>query len=206
LIAAAKTALPGLLKRQSETAERSVSSGDETEYRGAVDAVATQHREIERLQAALIGATGRAQEAREAEQRAARASLVAHVGKLLDQRIAIVARIETAIGEFVKGWHELIALSDKALTAYPNGPPPGGLALSNMELVALVSAELYRQGGTVPVTGRPQLERLPPTIPGPKCPNYLWINQPEQIPKLSTAVEQANALARSIMEGKRNAA
>jgi hypothetical protein len=206
LIAARKAELPGLLSKQNEAAEQSIASNDETEYRAAVAAVTACNTDIARLQSALVGATGRANEAREAEQRAARASLIAHVGKLLDQRVAIVAKIEGAIGELVRGWHELITLSDKALAAYPNGPPPGGLALSNMELVALVSAEMFRQGGTVPITGRPQLERLPPTIPGPKCPDYMLLNQPEKITKLSVAIEQANNLARSVMEGKRNAA
>jgi hypothetical protein len=207
LIAAAKSKLPDLLRKQHEAAEASITSPEaEERYKACVADIAAAHATIERLQSAMVGATNRNKEAREAEQRAAAAAVRAHVGKLLDQRVAIVARIEGAIGEFVKGWHELIVLSDKALVAYPNGPPPGGLALSNMELVALVSAELYRQGGTVPVTGRPQLERLPPTIPGPKCPDYMLLNQPEKITKLSVAIEQANNLARSIMEGKRNVA
>jgi hypothetical protein len=206
LIAQRKGELPALLKAQNEAAERSVSTNDETEYRAAVDAVVAANRDVERLQQALIGATARNREQAEAAQRAAQAAVRERVGKLLDQRTAIVTRIENAISELVGGWRELIALSDKAHAAYPNGPPPIGLALSNGELIQLVGAELYRLGGVVPVTGTPQLGRMVPTLPGPKCPDYMLIHQPEKITKLSVAIEQANALARSVMENKQQTA
>jgi hypothetical protein len=128
------------------------------------------------------------------------------VSKILDERVGTVAKIEAAIAELVRGWHELIEQSDRALVAFPNGPPPTGMALTNGELIQLLGAELFRQGATVPVTGRPQLERLPPTLPGPKSPDYMMIHQPEKITKLRVVIEQANNLARSIMEGKKDAA
>ena len=206
LISARKAELPALLAKQNEAAEQSVTSGDETEYQAAVAAVAAQHREIERLQSALVGANARSREMAEAQQRLAQAAARERFYKIIDHRSEIVAKIETAIGDLVKGWRELIELSDKAYTAYPNGPPPTGMALTNGELIQLLGAELFRQGATVPVTGRPQLERLPPTIPGPKCPDFMLLHQPEKITKLSVVIEQANNLARSIMEGKRNAA
>jgi len=206
LIAARKGELPGLLSRQNEAAEQSIVSGDDAGYQAAVAAVAAHHREIERLQSALVGANARSREMAEAQQRLAQAAARERFYKIIDHRSEIVAKIETAIGDLVKGWRELIELSDKAYAAYLNGPPPTGMALTNGELIQLLGAELFRQGATVPVTGRPQLERLPPTIPGPKCPDYMMLNQPEKIVKLSVVIEQANNLARSIMEGKRNAA
>jgi hypothetical protein len=131
-----------------------------------------------------------------------RADLIERVGKMLDERMATVAKIESAIGNLVRGWRQLIEQSDRAYSAYPNGPPPTGFALTNGELIQLLGAELFRQGATTPVTGRPQLERLPPTLPGPKCPDYMMLNQPEKITPLHTAIEQANAHARNVMESK----
>jgi hypothetical protein len=206
LIAARKAELPALLKRQSDAAEQSVSSGDETEYRAAVDAVAALHADVTRVEAALTGAEIRDREAQKAQRLAALAAQAERCSKLLDARMATVARIESAIGELVKAWRDLIEQSDKALAVLPPGVPVGGLAVSNLELIQLVGAELFRQGATVPVTGTPQLGRLPPTIPGPKCPDYMMLNQPEKITKLSVAIEQANAVARSIMENKQHAA
>jgi hypothetical protein len=204
LIAAKKAELPGLLSRQNEAAEQSITSGDEAGYQAAVAAVTACNTDIARLQSALVGAHARSREQAEAQQRAARAAQCERVSKILDERVATVAKIEAAIAELVRGWRELIELSDKALVAYPNGPPPIGMALTNGELIQLLGAELFRQGATVPVTGRPQLARLPPTIPGPKCPDFMLLNQPEKITKLSVAIEQANNLARSIMEGSRS--
>jgi hypothetical protein len=206
LIATRKAELSGLLVKQNEAADQSITSGDDAGYQAAVAAVAACNTDISRLQSALIGANARSREQAEAAQRAAAAAARERFYRIIDRRPAIVARIETAIGDLVKGWRELIELSDKAHGAFPNGPPPIGIALSNGELVQLVGAELFRQGATVPVTGRPQLERLPPTIPGPKCPDFMLLNQPEKITKLSTAIEQATNLARSIMEAKANAA
>jgi hypothetical protein len=154
----------------------------------------------------MVGATARSREQAEAQQRAARAAQVERVSNILEQRVATVAKIEAAIAELVRGWHELVEISDKALVAFPNGPPPTGMALTNGELIQLLGAELFRQGATVPVTGRPQTERLPPTLPGPKSPDYMMIHQPEKIAKLSVVIEQANALARTTMEAKQNAA
>jgi hypothetical protein len=197
---------PELNQRMEEEAELSVTSGDETRYKAAVDAKVAHHQNITRLEAALAGAEARTKQEARAQQLAAQAAVRARVGKVLDERLATVAKIESAIGDLVKGWRELIELSDKAYAAYPNGPPPSGMALSNMELIQLVGAELYRQGATVPITGRPIVERLPPTIPGPKCPDYMLLLQPQKIVPLSTAIERANELARNVMEGKRNAA
>jgi len=99
LIAARKAELPGLLSRQNEAAEQSIVSGDDAGYQAAVAAVAAQHREIERLQSALVGANARSREMAEAQQRAAAAAVRERVGKILDQRVATVAKIEAAITE-----------------------------------------------------------------------------------------------------------
>ena len=100
----------------------------------------------------------------------------------------------------------LIELSDKALVAFPGGPPPSGLLFSNAELIQALSHELARQGNVPPITGRPVIGRMVPSLPGPRSPDFMLIAQPEKITKLSVVIEQANNLARSIMEGKRNAA
>jgi hypothetical protein len=205
LIAARKAELPGLLSRQNEAAEQSITSGDEAGYQAAVAAVTACNTDIARLQSALVGANARSREQAEAQQRAAQAAVRERVGKILEQRVATVARIESATAELVKGWRELVELSDRAHGQIPGGALQG-MALSNAELIQLLGAELFRQGSTPPVTGRPMLERMVPSLPPPKCPNYLWINQPEMIPKLSTAIEQANKTALNHMEGKRNVA
>jgi hypothetical protein len=86
LIAARKAELPALLKRQNETAEASVASGDESQYNEAVAAMAAAHRDIERLQAALVGATARSREEAEAQQRAAAAAIRERFYKRIDGR------------------------------------------------------------------------------------------------------------------------
>jgi hypothetical protein len=202
LIAQRKAELPGLLKVQNDAAEQSVVTGDDAGYLAAVAAVTACNTDIARLQSAMVGATARTREVAEAQQRAVQAAARERVSKILDERVGTVAKIEAAIAELVRGWHELIEQSDRALVAFPNGPPPTGMALTNGELIQLLGAELFRQGATVPVTGRPQLARLPPTLPGPKSPDYMMIHQPEKITKLSAVIEQANNLARSIMEKK----
>jgi hypothetical protein len=206
LIAQRKAELPTLLKRQNEAAEASVASGDESEYRAAVDAVAALHGDIERLQAALIGATARNKEEAERQQRAAAAAVRERFYKRIDERLPLARKIESKIGEVVRLWHEWIAVNNKAHEEYPNGQPPTGMALTNSEAIQQFATELYRQGATVPITGRPQLERLPPTIPGARSPDYMLLNQPEKITPFSTVIEQANALARTTVEAKANAA
>jgi hypothetical protein len=201
-----KGQLPVLMQRQAEEAELSISSGDDSRYLAVVGEMAALDQEIKRLESALVGAEARSKQQAKAQQFAAQAAVRARVGKLLDERLTTVTRIETAIGDLVKGWRQLVELSDKAFVAFPNGPAPAGPALTNAELIQLVGAELYRQGATVPITGRPVAERLTPTLPGPKCPDYMLLAQPEKITPLSTAIEQANALARNIMEGKHHAA
>jgi hypothetical protein len=202
LIAAKKAELPGLLKQQNDAAEQSIVSGDDSGYQAAVAAVVACNTDIARLESALAGAEARNRAEAKAQRLATQAAARERVSKILDERVGTVAKIESAIAELVRGWHELIEQSDRALAAFPNGPPPTGMALTNGELIQLVGAELFRQGATVPVTGRPQLERLPPTLPGPKSPDYMMIHQPEKITKLSVVIEQANNLARSIMENK----
>jgi hypothetical protein len=197
---------PALNRRMEEEADLSITSGDDTQYRAAVDALAAHHADKARLEAALSGAEARTEAEAKAQRLAARAAQVERVGKFLDQRTAIVEKIETAVGELVKEWRALIALSDKAYAAFPNGPPPQGMALQNMELTQLLAAELYRQSAVAPITGRPQLERQPPTLPSPRCPNHLLLAQPEKITPLRVEIERANNLARSIMEQKANAA
>ena len=206
LIAQRKGELPALLRKQNEAAEQSISSGDETEYQAAVAAMATAHRDIARFEAALSGANARSREQAEAQQRAAAASLRAHVGKLLDQRLPVAERIEKAITTLVQAWRELIEISDKALTAYPGGPPPSGMALSNFELSALVAAEMFRLGSVPPITGRPVIGRQIPSLPGPRSPDFMLVGMPERITPLHVGIEQANQTARNHMEGKRNAA
>jgi hypothetical protein len=95
------------------------------------------HQEIARLEAALTGAEARSKQQAKAQQIAAQAAVRARVGKLLDERLSAVTRIETAVTDLVKGWRELIQLSDKAFVAFPNGPPPSGTALTNAELIQL---------------------------------------------------------------------
>jgi hypothetical protein len=206
LIAARKAELPELLKRQNEEAELSISSGDESAYRTAVAAVTACNTDIARLQSALVGATGRAKEAREAEQRAAATALRQHISKLLEQRLPVAERIERAITELVKGWRELIEISDGALTAYPGGPPPSGLALSNTELIALVAGEMARLGNVAPITGRAVVGRQIPSLPARRVPDFMLMGMPERITPLRVEIERANETARNHMEGKRHAA
>jgi hypothetical protein len=201
LIEAKKAQVPVLTLRQAEEAEASISSGDDTRYNSVVAEMSSLHAEIVRLESALVGAEARSKQQAKAQQLAAQAAVRARVSKLLDERLSSVTKIETAIVDLVKGWRELIQLSDKAFVAYPNGPPPSGTALTNAELIPLVAAELYRLGATVPITGRPVTERLAPTLPGPKCPDYMLLAQPEKIVPLSTAIEQSNALTRNLMNG-----
>jgi hypothetical protein len=80
------------------------------------------------------------------------------------------------------------------------------MALQNMELTQLLAAELYRQSAVAPITGRPQFERQPPTLPTPRSPNHLLLAQPEKITPMRVEIERANQTARNYMEGKRNAA
>jgi hypothetical protein len=203
LIAARKAELPALLKEQTEAAEQSITSGDKTQYCSAVDAVKAAHADIERLQVALIGATARSREAAEARQRAAQAAIRERFYKRIDERLPLARKIEGKITELVHLWHEWIAVNTKAYEEYPNGPPPTGLGLTNSEALHQFAAELYRQGGVAPVTGRPQLERLPPTIPGARCPDFMMLAQPEKIASFSGVIGQANAHARTVVESKK---
>jgi hypothetical protein len=168
--------------------------------------VAALHREIERLQSALIGATARSAAEREAQQRAAHAAQVERVSKLLEQRLPVAERIEKAITDLVKGWQDLIKISDEALTVYPGGPPPSGLALSNSELITLVAGEMARLGNVPPITGRPVIGRQIPSLPAPRSPDFMLAGTPERITPLRVGIEQANQTARNHMEAKSNAA
>src|SRR5262245_19488506 len=94
LIAQRKAELPELLRKQNDAAEQSVVSGDDAGYMAAVAAVAALHREVERLQSAMVGATARSREAAEAQQRAAQAALRQHISELLEQRLPVAERIE----------------------------------------------------------------------------------------------------------------
>jgi hypothetical protein len=206
LIAQRKAELPQLLKRQNEAAEASVASGDEAEYRAAVDAVVALHADVARLEAALSGAEARTKQEAIAQQRAAQAAARERFYRRIDERLPLARKMESKIGELVQLWHEWIAVNNKAHAEYPNGPPPAGMAMTNSEAIQQFATELYRQGGTVPITGRPQLERLAPTIPGARCPDFMLLAQPEKITSFSTVIEQANALARTTVEAKANAA
>jgi hypothetical protein len=205
LIAAAKAKRSILERRQAEEADQSISSGDDSKYNAVVAEMAALHQEIDRLQSAMVGATNRNKEAREAEQRAAAASLREHISKLLEQRLPVAEKIEKAITALVQAWRELIELSDKALTAY-GGPPPSGLALSNFELSQLLAAELFRLGSVPPITGRPVIGRQVPSLPTPRSPDFMLQGMPERITPLRVQIERANETARNHMEGKRNAA
>jgi hypothetical protein len=206
LIAQRKAELPELLRKQNDAAEQSIISGNEGDYIDAVGRVAALHREIERLQSAMIGATARTREAAEAQQRAVHAAQVERVSKLLEQRLPVAERIEKAIIDLVKGWHDLIEISDEALTVYPGGPPPSGLALSNSELIALVAGEMARLGNVPPITGRPVIGRQIPSLPAPRAPDFMLMGTPERITPLRVGLEQANQTARTHMEGRKDAA
>jgi hypothetical protein len=80
------------------------------------------------------------------------------------------------------------------------------MLLTNGELIMALSGELFRQGHVPAVTGRPMPERMTPSLPSAKCPDYRLLDMPDRIPKLSIAIEQANNLARTTMEAKANAA
>jgi hypothetical protein len=205
-IADLKAQKPELERRMGEEAELSVSSGDDTRYNAAVDALVAHDQNVRRLEAALSGAEARSKEEARAQRLAAAASLRAHVGKLLDQRLPVAEKIEKAITDLVRGWRELIELSDKALTAYPGGPPPSGLALSNSELITLVAGEMARLGNVPPITGRPVVGRQTPSLPAPRSPDFMLAGMPERITPLRVQIERANETARNHMEGKQHAA
>ena len=206
LIAARKAELGELLKRQNAAADESIVSGDEAGYQAAVAAVTACNAHISRLQSALVGANARTRELAEAQQRAAQAALRERFYKADDRLLPLAKKMENKIAEFVQVFREYVVAADEAYAAYPNAPAPTGLGLTNTEIMQQVGAELYRVGATVPVTGRPQLERLPPTIPGAKCPDFMMIAQPEKITPFSVVIEQCVQTARNYMENKQHAA
>jgi hypothetical protein len=197
---------PELLRRMNEEAELSISSQNDTRYKAAVEAKVAHDQNITRLQSALAGAEARSKEEAKAQRLAAAAAVRERFFKVIDQRQPLAQKMQDKITELVRLWRDWIEINNKACIAYPDGPPPTGMGLTNSEALQQFATELYRQGATVPVTGRPQLERLPPTIPGARSPDYMLIHQPERIVPFTTVIEQANNLAHSIMEGKRNAA
>jgi hypothetical protein len=203
LIAAKKAELPELYRRQNEAAEQSITSPEaEERYKACVADIAALHADVTRLEAALTGAEARSKEEARAQRQAAQAAMRERFYKRIDERPPLAKKIEGKITELVQLWHEWIAVNNKAYEEYPNGPPPTGLALTNSEATAQWATELYRQGATIPVTGRPQLERLPPTIPGARSPDYMLIHQPEKIASFTTVIEQANATARNHVEAQ----
>jgi hypothetical protein len=206
LIAARKAELGELLRRQNAAADESIVSGEEAGYQAAVAAVTACNADISRLQSALVGANARSREQAEAAQRAAQAAVRERVGTLLEQRLPVAEKIEKAITTLVQAWRELIEISDKALTAYPGGPPPSGLALSNSELITLVAGEMARLGNVPPITGRPVVGRQIPSLPAPRSPDFMLAGMPERITPLRVEIERSNQLARSIMENKAHAA
>jgi hypothetical protein len=200
LLAAAKAQRLELERKQEQAADQSIVSGDEAEYQVVVSALVANHREIGRLEAALSGAEARTKAEAKAQQLAAQAAMRERFYKNIDRLPPLARKMESKIAEFVQVFREYIEAADEAHVAYPNGPAPGGLGLSNLEIVQQVSAHLYRVGALAPITGRPQFERLPPNIPGAKCPNHLWLAQPELIPAFSVAVEQCVQAARGHLE------
>jgi hypothetical protein len=193
---------PELNRRMEQEAELSVSSGDDTRYKAAVDAKVAHDQNIRRLEAALSGAEHRSKAEAAKARQAAEAAVRERFYKAMDRLAPSARELESAIANFVQKYRAHFKNCDEAHVAYPNGPAPSGLGLSNTEIVQQVAAELYRVGATAPVTGRPQLERLPPNIPGAQCNNFMFIAQPEKITPLSVVVEQCVQTARNYMEPK----
>jgi hypothetical protein len=202
---AAKSKLAALLNRQRELAAESLTSPEaEGAYHAVVREIAAANSEVERFEVGLQSLEARAKEARTREQLAEQAALRARVLKILDSRLPAAKRFESAIAEAMLAFREIFTASDRAHIAWPGAPPNGGAALGNMELLALVSGELWRQGHVPLITGRPPGNRQVPSLPGPRSPSLEFTDLPERILPLAAAIEAANAFARTAMEGKQN--
>jgi hypothetical protein len=193
---------PELHRRMQEEAELSVGSGDKTRYDAAVEAVVAHDQNIRRLEAALSGAEARTKAEAKAQQLAAKAAADERFCKRMERLPLSAQKVQDAAFAFVQAYSEHWKNADEAYVAYPNGPPPSGLGLTNTEIMQQVSAELYRVGATVPITGRPQLERQRPNIPGAAIHNHMLIHQPEKIPPFSVVVDQCVQTARNSLEVK----
>ena len=196
-VAALEAQEPELDRKLGEAAEESITSAEGQERYDAILAEKVAlHQKTSRLRAALVGAEHRTKAEQEKARQAAEVAKRERFYKANDRLPPLARKMESKIVEFVQVFREYIKAADEAYAAYPNGPAPMGLGLSNTEILQQVSAELYRVGALAPITGRPQTERLPPNIPGAKCPNHLWLAQPELIPAFSVAVEQCVQAAR----------
>jgi hypothetical protein len=202
---ASRVRMSELLVEQQQAAEASLISADgERRYNEIIAEMASTSGEIDRLEAALAAMERRAGEERSAQQRAEQAALRERVAAKLDQRIEAARKFEAGIKAAVGALADLSTLSNDAYAAWPALSPPDGAALGNAEIVILVSHELYRLGVHPLVTGGGSAGRhRPPNLPGPKCPDFSFTDQPDRIPTLVAAIEQANAHAKGLLEGRR---
>lgn len=193
-------------RRQYELAEASIQSAEaEREYNELIAAGATMQGEVDRLSAALASMDRRATETVTAEQTAAAAQDRARVAALLDDRIEAARAFEAAITAAVGAYHSLLDISDRANLAWPGSlPDQMATALGSGPIVHLVAAEMFRQGGAPTLTGggAQVLRKLPP-LPAPKWPAFDYIDLPQNVPPLVTAIMDANVIAKEILEGKR---
>lgn len=202
-IAAARTRYESLTASQAAIAERSLQDeAAEREYAKVIEEMTAASADIERMELALTGMQRKAAERLQADQLAEQSALCARVSKILDQRTQAAKAFTLAIGEAVRSFREMVDLSDKAFMAWPSPQQPSGAAFSNAELVALAAAEMFKQGHVVPITGRPPTGRreIPP-LPAPKAPGLEFLELPERVKPLAESIEEANAFAKTLLEG-----
>jgi hypothetical protein len=203
-LAAVQASVGDLERQQSEAAEASVTSpAAVADYDRACAALAAAQAEIVRLETALAAVEAKATEATRQRLIAEQAGLRARVGKLLDQRLDAAKRFSGSLESLVRDFRELIDLSDKAYAAFPrlHGEPPEAVALGNTLIIRLVAAEMFRQGHVAPVTGREEVRRSMPSLPGPHA-SFEFIELPERIKPLADEIAEANRFGIAVMEGK----
>jgi hypothetical protein len=197
----ARDRMSRLVADQMAAAEDISETGDRR-YREVCETMKAVAGEVERYELALAGIEKKAAAELKESQLREQAALRQRVAVILDKRVSVAQAFEKALGEAVREFRALVELSDKAYCAWPAPQHPGGVALGNDELCALVAAELYRLGAVPVVTGRP-LTGKPPSLPPPRCPDIMLAGVPERIMPLVQALEQANQAGRDYLEGRR---
>lgn len=201
----AQTKRAGLIEQQRELAAASLNSEEaSTQYGTCTAQITAIDAEIQRLESAFASQQAKADEALRKELLAVQAAHRERVGKILDRRFEVAKALEAAITNTVKTYRELLTVSHEAYNTFQLvAPTPDGAAMGNVEVSRLVGHELFRQGHVDVTTGGTSNGGQFRSLPGPLTTSLEAYSNAAAIRTLSDMIEEANQLARSVMEGAR---
>ncbi len=147
-------------------------------------------RRMRRVQIEAESAGRQLEEARRAQILIANEASRKAMERLTVKFKAAAAAITDDIASFKGHWDQLFDVAERIRTAWPGGIAPYGCLVNIGEITGAVSMELYKQGAN-PFVGGGQPVRGAPTIVGAKCTDHRLMGEPQKIPSLKQAVDEA---------------